>query len=220
MLWNTVFMTLQHSLPLLEVRSQAQGLIEGYASVFGGVDSYGDSIVKGAYSASLTRHKSSGTSPVMLWSHKADQPIGRWITLAEDSRGLSVTGQVNLKTDAGREAFEHLRAGDLNGLSIGYRVPPGGSEYVGGINYLKQLDLQEVSVVAVPSDSAARISAVKSQITKPATLRGLEEALEQIGFSRREARNIAAKGYAGIGTPDDSQELIAALKAASQAFTK
>jgi hypothetical protein len=62
---------------------------------------------------------------------------------------------------------------------------------------------------------------VKSQAVKPATVRGLEEALEEIGFSRREARNIAAKGYAGIiGAPDQSNELIAALSAASQLFTK
>ncbi len=211
-------MTLHHSLPLLEVRSQAQGLIEGYASVFGGIDSYGDSIVQGAFSSSLAKHKADRTAPVMLWSHKADQPIGRWLSFAEDSRGLNVSGQVNLKTEAGREAFEHLRAGDLNGLSIGYRVPSGGSEYQSGINYLKQIELHEISVVAVPADSSARISAIKSQLTKPATLRGMEEALESIGFTRREARNIASKGFAGLGIPDDSQEIIAAIKAATLKF--
>jgi len=213
-------MTLQHSLPLLEVRAQAQGLIEGYASVFSGVDSHGDSIVAGAYQASLKQHRANGTTPVMLWSHKTESPIGRWTSLSEDSRGLLVAGQLNMKTGGGREAYEHLRAGDLNGLSIGYRVPPGGSQHKDGVTYLTQINLQEVSVVAVPSDSDARISAVKSQLIKPATLRGLEDALEGLGFSRREARNISAKGFGSSAEPDDSDELMAAFKAATYSFLK
>lgn len=215
-------MTLHHSLPLLEVRAQAEGLIEGYASVFGGIDSYGDSIAPGAFKASIAKHQSAGTSPVMLWSHKSDMPIGRWTDLAEDSRGLRAAGRLNLKTSAGRDAYEHLRAGDLNGLSIGYLVPQGGKSYRDGVTLLKNIDLHEVSVVAVPADAAARISAVKSQAIKPATVRGFEEALEELGFSRREARNIAAKGFGAAAQPssDESNELAAALKAATQLFSK
>lgn len=213
-------MTLNHSLPLLEIRSQAQGIVTGYASVFNGIDSYGDSIQKGAFRASLAQHKASGTAPVMLWAHQADSPVGRWTDMAEDARGLQVSGQINLKTAAGRDAFEHLRAGDISGLSIGYRVPKGGSEYREGVNVLKQIDLAEVSLVAVPADSAARISAVKSQAIKPATVRDFEEALTQLGYSRRESKAIAAKGFAGSAQDDCSNELIAALKAASQQFTK
>lgn len=213
-------MTLNHSLPLLEIRSQAQGIVTGYASVFNGVDSYGDSILKGAFRESLAQHKANGTAPVMLWAHQAESPVGRWTEMAEDARGLQVSGQINLKTAAGRDAFEHLRAGDISGLSIGYRVPKGGSEYREGVNVLKQIDLAEVSLVAVPADPAARISAVKSQAVKPATVRDLEESLAQLGFSRREAKTIAAKGFAAVAQPDTSNELIAALKAASQQFTK
>ncbi len=213
-------MTLHQSLPLLEVRYQPQGSVEGYASVFGGVDSYGDTIVPGAYQKSLAKHRKSGTTPVMLWSHKQESPIGRWVTLAEDARGLSVSGQLNMKTTAGQEAYAHLQAGDLNGLSIGFRVAPGGSEYKGGVNYLKEIELLEVSVVAVPADSAARISSVKSLEAKPATLRELEGALQRIGYSRREAQNIAAKGFAAAGDPESSDELIKALKAATQLFKK
>lgn len=214
-------MTLQISLPLLELRSEAQGLITGYGAVFGGIDSYGDTILKGAFNASLAKHAASGSAPVLLWAHKMDSPIGRWTEMIEDARGLKVTGQINLRTAAGKEAFEHLRAGDVNGLSIGYNVPKGGSEYREGINFLKQIDLAEVSIVSVPADSAARISSVKGLAIKPVTVRGLEEALQEIGFSRREAKNIAAKGYGAISAPDTkSNELVAALTAASQLFTK
>ena len=214
-------MTLQKSLPLLELRSQAQGLVTGYASVWDGVDSYGDTIIKGAFGASLTKHQANGTMPVMLWAHKADSPIGRWIEMIEDARGLKVTGQMNLKTAAGTDAYEHLLAGDINGLSIGYNIAKGGSETRNGINFLKQIDLAEVSVVGVPADSSARINSVKAEIIKPVTVRGLEEVLKAAGYSRNEARNIAAKGFSGMSSaPDNSIELIAALRAASQLFTK
>lgn len=214
-------MTLHHSLPLLELRAQAQGLIEGYASVFGGVDSYGDTILPGAYQASLAEHRSKGTAPVMLWSHNMDAPIGRWSSFKEDARGLVVSGQLNLKTSAGKEAFEHLQAGDLNGLSIGFRVASGGSKYVDGVRHLSRIELHEVSVVTMPADSSARITAVKKSGHKPATARELEEALEhQLGFSRRESRLLIAKGYAAITTPDTSEELINALKAAALNFRK
>lgn len=214
-------MTLQHSLPLLEVRAHAQGLIEGYASVFGGVDSYGDTILPGAYQASLSEHKAKGTAPVMLWSHNLDAPIGKWTALKEDARGLVVSGQLNLKTTAGKEAFEHLQAGDLNGLSIGYRVGRDGYDYVNGVRHLKQIQLHEVSVVTVPADSAARITSVKQSIDKPTTPRELEEALQhQLGFSRREARALVAKGFSALSSPEQPDELIDALKAAALTFRK
>jgi hypothetical protein len=212
-------MTQLHSLPVLELRSQAQGLVTGYASVFNGVDSYGDCILPGAFSATLAKHRAAGTSPAMLWAHQQSEPIGRWLALAEDSRGLRVEGQLNLKTSAGQDAFEHLRAGDVNGLSIGYRVPRNGSEQRDdGVTLLKALDLYEVSVVALPADGAARISAVKAQPVRPATIRELEEALGSLGFSRREARHIAAKGFSGLADANGSEDVIQALRAATQRF--
>lgn len=197
-----------------------QGVVEGYASVFGGVDSHGESILPGAYSASIARHKAAGSAPLMLWSHRQDSPIGRWLSVQEDGRGLRVEGQLNLKTRAGQDAFEHLSAGDLNGLSVGYTVPPGGARVaLGGVKQLQQIDLEEVSVVSLPSDRDARVLTVKSRVIKPATLRGLEEALEELGYSRREARNISSKGFAGLAEPD-SHEIVTALKAATHLLQK
>ena len=208
-----------HSLPLFELKSEPQGLVSGYASVFGGCDSYGDCVLPGAFSMSLAKHKAAGTAPSMLWSHRQDQPIGRWSVLAEDTRGLHVEGQINLKTSAGREAFEHLRAGDLNGLSIGYQVSPGGSEHRDGVTLLKGLDLYEVSAVTIPADPAARIVSVKSQRVRPATLREFEQALEDIGYSRREARCLAAKGFLSGLAEDGANEILAAIKAATNILT-
>jgi uncharacterized protein len=209
-----------YSLPILELRSAPQGVVEGFASVFGGIDSYGDSVLPGAFAASLTAHSAKNTSPAMLWSHQTDAPVGRWEQLAETSRGLHVQGRLNLKTQAGRDAFEHLRAGDITGLSIGYRVAPGGSERRGDVTALKALDLHEISLVTLPADGNARVTAVKSAAEKPATVRQFEESLRDLGFSRREAARIAVKGFGDFQPEDDESEIIQAIKAATSLFLK
>lgn len=199
--------------PLFEIRSQPQGLVAGYGAVFGGIDSYGDTIAPGAFQASLSR----GT-PLFLWQHRMEQPVGRWTALHEDSRGLHVEGQLNLQTAAGREAFAHLQAGDLSGLSIGFNLAPGGSKYADGVNVLTQIDLAEISIVSLPADSAARVHSVKAALQKPESIREFEAALEGLGYSRREARGLAAKGWGA--PPDTSEELAAALTAATKLFQK
>jgi HK97 family phage prohead protease len=212
--------TLRHSLPLLEVRSQPQGLVEGYASVFGGIDSYGDTILSGAFAQSITSHKAAGSAPAMLWAHRAESPIGRWTDFVEDQRGLKVSGQLNLRTAAGREAFEHLRAGDVTGLSIGYRVASSGSEVISGVNVLKRVDLAEVSFVAVPADADARISAVKAAPQKPATVRELEKALQSLGYSRKESAHIAANGFSESDDVEPTHQELASVKAALLSLTQ
>ena len=78
-----------------------------------------------------------------------------------------------------------------------------------------------MSVVTLPADGAARISAVKAAPgPRPVTLRSFEEALEQMGYSRREARSIAAKGFGAVAPADESTELIAAIEAATNLFQK
>ena len=108
-----------------ETLDTSRGEFEGYGAVFGNVDSHGDIIEPGAFAASITHHKSSGTAPVMLWSHKADEPVGRWISLKEDTIGLLVRGRINLASSRGRDAHAHITGGDVTGLSIGYRRPEG-----------------------------------------------------------------------------------------------
>ncbi|MDB6060519.1 MAG: 32, APCd [Verrucomicrobiaceae bacterium] len=218
-------MTPQFSLPLFEIRSQPQGRIDGYASVFGGVDSYGDTIAPGAYAQSLAAYRASGNAPAMLWSHQMDAPIGRWLALKEDARGLRVEGQLNLKTDAGVQAFEHLRAGDISGLSIGFRVAKGGSETVNGVNVLTEIDLMEISVVALPADSGARVTSVKQiQPIKPTTKRDLEKALHALGYSRREATQIVTRGFTDFDAfealeAEKLANIVGALKSATKVFS-
>lgn len=207
---------LHYSLPQLELKTEPAGVIEGYASAFGVKDAHGDLVQSGAFHDSLQNNP----PPSMLWSHDQSQPIGRWVAMTEDSKGLHVVGQLNMKTTAGTQAFEHINGGDIGGLSIGFTMHPDSFRLENGYRVLEKIDLREVSVVSIPSNPQARITSVKSLSTKPATLREFESALSSIGFSRREATNLAKKGWTAL-SDDSSDELSQALeriRAASLTF--
>jgi HK97 family phage prohead protease len=151
-------MTLEFLRPL-EVKLAADtGLLEGYASTFGNVDSYGDVIAPGAFMKSLAEHKSAGTMPALLWQHNADDPIGVWTDAREDERGLKVSGRLTLDTKRGAEARALVKDGAL-ALSIGFQTRDSASE--NGRRVLKDIKLWEISLVTFPMLSGARVTGVK-----------------------------------------------------------
>lgn len=136
------------------------GTFTGYASRFGVKDLGGDIVQPGAFTKSL---KSKPAARVkMLRGHDASEPIGVWTSLVEDSRGLKATGQLILSTVKGRETWELLKAGALDGLSIGYRTKRESFDRKTGARNLNELELHEISVVTFPMNPSATISRVKS----------------------------------------------------------
>lgn len=175
--------------------SSTAGEFSGLASAFS-LDSHGDVVRPGAYTQTIKEHKAAGLTPPLLWSHDLAKPIGRIVTMAEDDFGLNVTGKFNLGTTAGKDAHAAVKAGDLNGLSIGYRIPPGGATTAkNGVRTLQRVDLQEISLVTLPSNKDARIRQVKTMINSSGEL---ERILREVGLSKRAAENIVAHGYAGL----------------------
>nr|CAD6427702.1 HK97 family phage prohead protease [Rhizobium sp. Q54] len=146
--------------PQLEVKADSSGRISGYGSIFGNVDAYSERVLPGAFKASLDEHKRRGSRIKMLWQHRQDTPIGVWLQAVEDSKGLLLEGQINLKTDAGRNAYEHIVAGDVDSLSIGYREIKAKQGH-DGVRDLIELDLYEVSPVTFPANRSATISTAK-----------------------------------------------------------
>lgn len=137
------------------------GSIAGYASLFGRpADVVNDVIEPGAFSATLAEHKAAGTLPAMLREHDGE-PVGAWLEIAEDELGLRVKGKIDLATDAGREAYQAVVSGDVDGLSIGFRARKS-ARSDDGTRTLQEIDLVEISLVRTPAKNTARILAVKS----------------------------------------------------------
>lgn len=130
--------------------------IVGYASLFGSQDQGGDIVETGAYAASLARLKEAGRAVKMLWQHDPTQPIGVWDTVLEDNKGLYVSGRILPDVQAGAEALSLLKAGAIDGLSIGYRTVQAAKANNGG-RLLKEIDLWEVSLVTFPMLPEARV---------------------------------------------------------------
>lgn len=151
------------------------GSFEGYASVFGGVDSYGDTIVRGAFESTLRNHG----QPRMFFNHEWTMPIGKW-KAKEDDHGLFVSGQLTPGLNLAGEVRAAMKHGTLDGLSIGGFVKKGDyDETEGGRIIRKWSHLVEVSPVVFPADLAARVDlgSVKGGVD-------LTEAIEEISSIR------------------------------------
>jgi hypothetical protein len=135
----------------------AETAIEGHASVWGVADRGGDVVERGAFAASLGRLKASGAAPKFLWQHDPAQPIGVWDELHEDARGLWVRGRILADVARGREAAALVKAGAIDGLSIGYRAVRATKDRA-GVRRLVEVDLWEVSLVTFPMLPEARLA--------------------------------------------------------------
>ena len=173
------------------------GLFSGYASVFDNVDSYGDIVRKGAFVESISEWEAKGKMPPILWNHDPSDPIGVYTKMQEDEKGLYVEGKL-LIDDVPRARQTHalMKAGVIDGLSIGYRV----KEYLYNVDEevtdLIKLSLREVSIVTFPANPETRIEAVKSRLDagELPTLPEFEKFLREAGFSKSQATAIAGHG--------------------------
>lgn len=204
----------------LETKADApEGTFEGYGAVFGNVDRDGDIVAKGAFTESL-----KARLPALLWQHNAKEPIGRFDVVREDEKGLFVKGRLSTE-GRGREAYDLLKMGALDGLSIGFVTKEAQRSRASGTRTITKADLMEVSLVTFPANEMARVSGIKQRtecmqnehIDDPRTF---ERFLRENGFSRSRAKAITAKGF-GVFRPskqteDNLQPLIEALEGSQQ----
>ena len=163
------------------------GLFEGYASTFGNIDSFGDTIMKGAFSDTITDRQ----HPVlMLANHNSSFAIGKWLELVEDDTGLYAMGEITPGNTVASNVYASMKHGAVSGLSIGFRIkkPDGAEEIEGGGRRINKIQLEEISIVGFPADSDARIATVKSEISNIESIRDCEALLRDAGFSRSMAK--------------------------------
>jgi|TARA_B110000483_G_scaffold215478_1_gene266182 HK97 family phage prohead protease len=175
-----------------EIKAESnQGIFTGYGSIFGNEDQGNDIMQKGAFTKSLVNRPVSKVK--MLYQHKTDEPIGVFTDMYEDSKGLFVKGQLAMGTQKGREAYELLKMGALDGMSIGFRADPekqGYNENKRGVRTLKEVDLMEISLVTFPMNESALIETVKGNAKN---IREWEKILREAGNLSRTEAKIGAK---------------------------
>jgi uncharacterized protein len=177
------------------------GVFSGYASLFDVTDLARDSVTKGAFQKSLNTRGASNIR--MLFQHDPNEPIGQWLEIREDARGLFVTGKLALGVARAREVLALMRSKALDGLSIGFKTIRSRKDAGTGVRRILEADLWEVSVVTFPMLPSARIADVKA--ANLPSIREFETWLRRdAGLSRSEARGVIAKGFATIKRERDA----------------
>ena len=114
---------------------------------------------------------------------------------------------MNLKVERAREARALLTAGDVTGLTVGIAVRPNDVQPVKDGGWIfRKAKLSEVSIVAIPADTEARVSTVANI----QSIREFERFLREAGFARQFAAKIASRGWPKEGV--EQSEIQAAVQ--------
>lgn len=197
----------------------AQGVFEGYASVFGVVDGDGDIIEPGAFAQALKTQ----TRPVaMFFNHRRNEiPVGKWLDLSEDSKGLYVRGELtpgNPQSEALKAAMIH---GTVGGMSVAFSAAKQDVTAIAtGYSFKSATRLTEISVCTFPANESATVSTLKSMETID-SIRDAENWLrDSAGLSKSEAQAFIARIKSAVRSESEGGDDIAALLERINTFPK
>jgi Escherichia/Staphylococcus phage prohead protease len=128
---------------------------------------------------------------VALFNHDANQVLGRTpatLQLRTDDRGLAFTLDP-APTQAGRDAFELVKRGDVQGASFGFRTKKDAWRQDAGVMVRELLDIElaEISLTAFPAYREADVTIARRSLLQAAkTTHG--SPVKSIAWLQREAR--------------------------------
>jgi len=157
----------------------SEGLIKGYASIFGNVDSDGDIMDRGAYSKTLQESKDRVK---FLWQHDMHMPLGKVMDVYEDEQGLPFEAKIS-DTELGKDAKTLIKDGVLNEFSVGF-MPIKMEKGSDGYNHIKEVKLFEFSLVTLAANSEAVMTDYKSAV-KPDEIPTRIDAIIKLNKSLR-----------------------------------
>lgn len=141
---------------LIKDIDESQGIVSGYFSVFGNVDSDGDMIMPGAFKKTLSENIGRIRH---LNQHNPLQPLSRPTVLKEDSYGLYFESHIS-RTSYGRDVIQLYADGVVDEHSIGFNTIQ--QQKAQGYNELTELKLWEGSTVTWGANEMARATGMKS----------------------------------------------------------
>ena len=189
-----------------ELKEGENGVVEGYASTWTKTpDSYGDIVIKGAFTETLKKRKATGHPFPLCFNHDFDQIIGAVFEAEEDDYGLKISASF-LNTPAAQEKRELVKEGIVWQFSFAYSVlgseaPTEEEKKQGIFQKLTKLDLYEVSLVPVPANQTAVVTEIKKD-------ENIEEKAGKRNSAKDEAliRDAISALQALLDTADDPGE--------------
>ena len=102
-----------------------------------------------------------------------------------------------------------LKAGAIDGLSIGYRTVKSAYNENTDIRELIELDLSEISIVTTPANKHSLVTSVKSKLEdgELPSLPEFEKFLRESGFSKSQSVAIAGKGLRHLLSESEDEKL-------------
>ncbi len=214
---NTEFKTFRFELKSVD---EEQGIIKGYLSTFGNVDSQDDCVIKGAFKKTIADAKARMAKgrkylwPI-LWMHDPEQPLGGYIDAEEDDHGLLVTAQLDISTNTfgipknpqAVLVFSGFKTGYIDEQSMGYNAIA--KEYVGRVRNLKECRIVEGS--AVTMNFAANDQAITPASGVKTGSQEKEKSMQQTKDFNDHYREQRISDWIG----SDFYNLIAALRQSS-----
>lgn len=134
------------------------GIIKGYGSYFGNMDSDRDVITKGAYAKTI---KENGERVKYLYQHDMMQPIGKMRELYEDDKGLVFVAEI-AKTQLGKDVVELMKSGVITENSVG--IMPIQKQNKSNYREITEVKLYEISAVTLAANDQAKILDVKGNV--------------------------------------------------------
>jgi HK97 family phage prohead protease len=142
-------------------------IFQGYLSTWDR-NSDGDKVVPGAFTQTIADAKARAKSgqQAYMWplliEHEYARIVGGITDAVEDAHGLKVEAYLDLSTSEGIEAWDALKRGKLDSLSVGGTAADIERDYENGtgkpVRLLKQLSVEEGSLTAWPVNAQAAIT--------------------------------------------------------------
>lgn len=132
---------------------------EGLGSTFNNKDRDDDVMLKGAFEESL-----KSMNPALLWQHDMTMPIGVFTEVKETSEGLYVKGKLPKEdTFVSGRVVPQMKVGSVTKMSVGFTIKSKNDIFFeNGIRFIKKVTLWEVSLVTIPANNSADVTAMKS----------------------------------------------------------
>lgn len=172
-----------------------KGTFQGYASVFGNEDSYGDIVKPGAFKKTIKEHVKRIK---VLWQHW--HPFGVPTVMQEDSKGLYTESKIALTTE-NKDRLILMKEGVVAEMSIGYdtiksEIDDTDPEHK--IRYLTELKLWEYSPVTWAANDLATVTGFKSVGESDTLLHTLNMMLKEGRVLSGKNKDLVVKAIAAL----------------------